>query len=422
MGLFAPGAPWVEAAEHVHVFKLAGEWVEDVPWTVHASDAELEQVVADVARRGMALAVEMGPLNPSPTCGEGIEGFATIRSGVSIARRIQQAGGTLRYVSFDEPFAFASLYDGPNACHWSPERVAQEVMRFEDAIRAVYPDVIFGDTEPMWSWVPDPVEHLERWMDAYQAAMGRPLAFLHLDQDFTRPDWAQETLELETYAREHSVEFGVIYLGDANSPSDEAWLSAAGERVIAYESLAGGRPDHVVFQSWYDHPDLVLPETQLYTFTWFIEAYFGDRSDLGYRTEGAGANLAHASQLRASRAMARFEAERAVDGSTETWWGSGAPPLQWIELDLGDAHTIAAINLLVSQYPPGDTIHRVLIRGPGTGEEYTLVHTFSGPTADLDWLSVPLSTPIEGIRFIRVQTTQSPSWVAWREIEVIAAE
>jgi len=30
--------------------------------------------------------------------------------------------------------------------------------------------------------------------------------------------------------------------------------------------------------------------------------------------------------------------------------------------------------------------------------------------------------PIGGIQFVRIQTIQSPSWVAWREIEVIAAQ
>jgi hypothetical protein len=30
--------------------------------------------------------------------------------------------------------------------------------------------------------------------------------------------------------------------------------------------------------------------------------------------------------------------------------------------------------------------------------------------------------PVRGIRLLRIETTLSPSWVAWREIEVIAAE
>jgi hypothetical protein len=112
MDLFAPEALWREAAERVSVFKLYGEWVEDVPWSVHASDAELAQVIAELSRRGIAIGVEMGPLEPSSSCGQGIEGFAGIRAGINIAKRIKNAGGRLNFVSLDEPFAFASLCNG----------------------------------------------------------------------------------------------------------------------------------------------------------------------------------------------------------------------------------------------------------------------------------------------------------------------
>jgi hypothetical protein len=30
--------------------------------------------------------------------------------------------------------------------------------------------------------------------------------------------------------------------------------------------------------------------------------------------------------------------------------------------------------------------------------------------------------PLQGVRILRIETTTTPSWVGWREIEVIAAE
>lgn len=54
--------------------------------------------------------------------------------------------------------------------------------------------------------------------------------------------------------------------------------------------------------------------------------------------------------------------------------------------------------------------------------EYMLVHTFQGVTADSRWLTFKLPGPLEGIRYVRVETTSSPSWVSWREIEVTAGE
>ena len=417
MQLFMPEAAWAQAAEQVHVFKLYGEWVEDVPWTVHASDAELEQVIQDLSRRGIALAVEMGPLDPTSNCGQGIEGFATIQAGVNIARRIRDAGGTLRYVAFDEPFAFASIYDGPNACQWSAENVAQEVLQFEQAIQAIFPQVIFGDTEPLWSWAGE-VEHLQGWIDAYQAVTGKPLGFLHLDLDFRRADWAQDALALETYAREHGVEFGMIYMGDPDASTDEAWLSQAGERVLAYETEGGGQPDHILFQSWHDHPDRVLPETEPYTWTWFISTYFGDRSSLGYRREGSGANLALGKAVIATRSLPDQPPSGAVDGSMALWWGAGDFPMQWIQIDLGQPETIGTIRLVVTQYPAGDTIHQIWV-GASQDQLYML-HSFEGYTVDGQVLEFTPDSPLENIQFIRVITRASPSWVGWQEIEVLA--
>src|SRR5947207_3704053 len=67
MALFSPDAHWQTAAARIGVFKLYGEWVLGT-----ASDAQLRQVVDDLRRRGIALAVEGGPLEPAD-CGRGVE-------------------------------------------------------------------------------------------------------------------------------------------------------------------------------------------------------------------------------------------------------------------------------------------------------------------------------------------------------------
>jgi hypothetical protein len=50
------------------------------------------------------------------------------------------------------------------------------------------------------------------------------------------------------------------------------------------------------------------------------------------------------------------------------------------------------------------------------------VHTFSGVKTDLQWLTLIFPEPLKAIRYVRIETTSSPSWVGWKEIEVIAAE
>jgi hypothetical protein len=212
----------------------------------------------------------------------------------------------------------------------------------------------------------------------------------------------------------------MIYIGNGFDATDEAWLSAAGERVKKYELGVGGVPDHVLFQSWNDKPDRVLPESQPFTWTHFINTYFADKSALGYAREGAGGNLALGKPVRASGELPDNAAVGAIDGDLGTLWNSGGGPVQWIEIDLGGSHPIRTVRLTVSQYPEGETTHRLLMRG--ASGDFQLLHTFSGNTKDGDVLEFTAPQAIAGIQYVRVETTESASWVSWREIEVIAAE
>jgi len=51
------------------------------------------------------------------------------------------------------------------------------------------------------------------------------------------------------------------------------------------------------------------------------------------------------------------------------------------------------------------------------GIAYVEIHEFSGVTDDNDWLVLTLDPRLDDVRFIRVQTVSSPSWVAWKEIQ-----
>jgi hypothetical protein len=112
----------------------------------------------------------------------------------------------------------------------------------------------------------------------------------------------------------------------------------------------------------------------------------------------------------------------AVDGNRFNWWGSGEHAPQWLEIDMGGNYVVSVIRLLPSQTPDGVTVHDVYIRGTATNDEYLLLHTFDGPTSDSKWLTYAPPEPIRGVRYVRVETASSPSWVSWREIEVLAVE
>lgn len=110
----------------------------------------------------------------------------------------------------------------------------------------------------------------------------------------------------------------------------------------------------------------------------------------------------------------------AVDGDVGSVWNSGDWPPGWIELDLGGPTPIEGVSLLTAQSPDADTVHRVLARA-SEDEPFWLLRRFAGFTTDGQWLHVDLQEPM-CVRTLRVETPESPSWVAWREIRLEVAD
>jgi hypothetical protein len=106
-----------------------------------------------------------------------------------------------------------------------------------------------------------------------------------------------------------------------------------------------------------------------------------------------------------------------VDEDPATQWGAGASPVQWIEVDLQGTFTVMEIRLLAAQWPEGVTHHRLQVRASASGEFQT-VHEFMGSTRDGDWLVFKPDSALQNVGQIRIQTVSSPSWVAWKEIQV----
>ena len=408
MNLFTPDAPWSQSSNYLQVFKLYGGWaVRD------STLPQLSQVIQSVRQRGLALAVEVGPLSPTDQCGSGLEGFAG-EEAIPTLQRIKTAGGDLNFITMDEPYFNAHLFDGPQACHWTTEKTAQDLDAFIQRARAIFPNVIVGDIEPITG--PGDDRAYKEWIDAFKQVNGYDLAFLHLDVAWSETNWPAKVKAIEDHGRERNVPVGIIYLGNFQDPNDEAWLSITGERVKRYELETGGQPAHVIFQSWNDKPDHVLPESNPFSFTGFIKTYFENKASLGFRPDYLNANLAYRKSVRVSSDIRGYEGALAVDGDLGTFWNSGGLPPKWIETDLGQPTTVTAIRLVIEQYPAGDTIHQIW--GGADANNQTLLHEFNGFTQDPNTLEFKPSPPLTNIRYIKIVTTQSPSWTAWREIEI----
>jgi hypothetical protein len=332
--LFEADSPWQNAAQHVQVFKLYGGWVA---W--EASQAELEQVVRDVQRRGMALAFEAGPLTPTHECTGEIEGFAGPEEAIRIVQKIKAAGGTIAYVDLEHPYDAATFADAPESCHMTPEEIAANVSRFVETVRSVFPEARFGAVET----ARHDVEHVAPWVEAYRSVLGEDLAYFHLDLDFGRPDWASSAREIETYLHSRGIEFGLFYLGDWNDASNEEWLARAEQRIVEYEVEFGGQPDHIIFQSWHPHPQHLLPETDPGAFTYLINRYFRTRTvlsmDIETSSEGTtviNGDLSTISQEPLSGMPLRFTlVPNSGPGLLYSYTLTGTVPQGAIEADVG---------------------------------------------------------------------------------------
>jgi hypothetical protein len=73
----------------------------------------------------------------------------------------------------------------------------------------------------------------------------------------------------------------------------------------------------------------------------------------------------------------------------------------------------------MTQWPAGEMVHQVLGKGPGTGGDFQLLHELHGFTEDRQPMEYTPAIPWEDIQFIRIETLVDPSWVSWREIEIV---
>jgi len=142
-----------------------------------------------------------------------------------------------------------------------------------------------------------------------------------------------------------------------------------------------------------------------------------NQADICVPVEIPNDDLAYGKPVAASRSLSAEPPKNAVDDDVATQWGAGEGPVQWIQVDLEGSYRITEFRLLVAQYPAGNTIHRVQVRSLSS-DTFQTIHEFNGSTNDNEWLVFAPDTPLENVAQIRIQTVASPSWVAWKEIQV----
>ncbi|MBF0227610.1 MAG: discoidin domain-containing protein [Desulfobacterales bacterium] len=128
-------------------------------------------------------------------------------------------------------------------------------------------------------------------------------------------------------------------------------------------------------------------------------------------------NIALNKPVFCSSYMDNYPAILAIDGDNNSTWNSGQYANGWIEIDLGCESSVEFVSLFVSQNPSGNTTHELYFGD--SSRNYSLIYTFIGYTTDGQELKYTCSNAISNVRYVKVVTKHSPSWVSWKEIKVM---
>jgi predicted amidohydrolase YtcJ len=119
--------------------------------------------------------------------------------------------------------------------------------------------------------------------------------------------------------------------------------------------------------------------------------------------------------IRASASLPDSPLEGVLDGNMDgTAWVSGDFAPQWIEFDLGEVRSLSGLRLWVDQSPEGYTRH-IIYGGNGPNPTQQLA-VLEGETSWGQMLEVSGNWQV---RYLRIETVESPSWVAWLEVEFL---
>jgi hypothetical protein len=279
--MFDQDAPWSKAASGVQVFKTTSQFIARAP------ESLLAKMFADLKRRNIGLAVAGLMLTDEGTCGHGVEGYGGNTMDI-VASRIRSLGGDLRYVAMDEPLWFGHEYSGPGACHSSLTALADDVAAKVRRLKTVFPDVEVGDVEPVGLSEPKRwVDEIVQWTETYHRSVGQPLAFFHADISWHGP-WKEQLQEVIARAHSVGIKVGIIYNGNGDDESGDAWTQHAEERFVMVERQRTLIPDQAVLQTWMRQPTRMMPETQPGTMTNLVLRYHSAQTVLAAQRVGLG--------------------------------------------------------------------------------------------------------------------------------------
>jgi hypothetical protein len=301
-------AEWPATLSHLSGFFLGANVVAP-----SKGDQELSRILSFLKLHRVSVTLNAGMVEPDPAtgCGGG-EGYSynlntphpasTSKRYITLAaNHIKRLGGTVVYLSMDEPLYRGHLLaklgrpvNRPDApmrigCQYPIDVLAQKILPNIQLIKAEFPNVLIGETINLNR---EFVTHLsnreyerevEKWALAYKAATGEPMAFSLVDIGEDQSQWATELPKLAAFYRSLGTSFGILYTAPGNIPDNDTWVRAVEDQFRFVEGSLGIHPDFVCFASWVKYPLEVLPEDRPGTFANLIRDYLRFH---GVRNEG----------------------------------------------------------------------------------------------------------------------------------------
>jgi hypothetical protein len=156
-------------------------------------------------------------------------------------------------------------------------------------VHSYFPNAQVGDIEPIPGdgSPPNYTQQIMQWANAYQTAVGQPLAFFHSDVAWQGTGWSSQLSELQALLHDVSIPFGIIYDGNY-SDGAVAWTTDAEQRFAGIETNSPAVPDHAILESWDPQPLYALPETQPGTMTYLVDRYVAAESAINATEIDAG--------------------------------------------------------------------------------------------------------------------------------------
>lgn len=128
-------------------------------------------------------------------------------------------------------------------------------------------------------------------------------------------------------------------------------------------------------------------------------------------------NIALGKYATASTTHPSANANSIIDGKISTAWNAGAYAPQWVLINLQGDYDISGIKLIPSLSPAGNTTQEILVTSDLS--TWKSVDVFTIYTTEKSTIERKFSSPLKNIKGIKILTYNSPSWIAWYEIEVI---